>query len=286
MSKERDMTEENKAAEAAEDQTVGDQAEPETEPEAPDNAPQVDPEIEERARRMGWAPQDEFKGDPKRWVDAETFVQRGEEIMPILKANLRQFERDNAELKKTLSDLTDHLQRADARAYQRALKDIKDQQRKAAESGDVETYDRLEREAQGVLKEAAQERRQPRQEGGQDVHPDALAWREENPWFTRDEEMATFAAAQHELLLQTKPGLTMKENLAEVTRAVKKAYPEKFTNPRRNTTQAVEGNPGTRRGGNGKSYDALPPDAKAACDRLVKQGVLKREDYVKDYFSE
>lgn len=277
------MTEQEQAAAeeaVAENENVQDQ---ETIDDGEDQTTQPDPEVEDRARAMGWAPQDEFKGNPKYWVDAEEYVRRGEEVMPILKANLRQFERDNAELKQTLQDLTEHLNRADARAYQRALKDIKDKQREAAEAGNVGEFDRLEQQAQGVIKEASQNRTQAQKGNEQQVDPVALEWRERNPWFARDEEMATFAATHHEMLMRTKPGLTMGENLEEVTRAVKKAFPEKFSNPRRNGTQAVEGNPGQRRGGGGKTYDNLPPDAKAACDRLVKQGVLKREEYVKDY---
>ena len=43
-------------------------------------------ETEISARAMGWRPQDEFGGDPERWVDADTFVARGEQVMPLLKA--------------------------------------------------------------------------------------------------------------------------------------------------------------------------------------------------------
>jgi hypothetical protein len=35
-----------------------------------------------------------------------------------------------------------------------------------------------------------------------------------------------------------------------------------------------------------ETYDNLPADAKAACDDFVKQGFMKREDYVKQYFEE
>jgi hypothetical protein len=36
----------------------------------------------------------------------------------------------------------------------------------------------------------------------------------------------------------------------------------------------------------GKSYAALPDDAKKACDRFVKQGLMTKEQYIKDYFGE
>ena len=43
-------------------------------------------------------------------------------------------------------------------------------------------------------------------------------------------------------------------------------------------------------GGNGtrvvkgkKSYENLPSEAKAACDKFVKQGLMTREEYVKEF---
>ena len=35
------------------------------------------PTIENEAREMGWTDKDGFKGDPEKWVDAATFVDRG-----------------------------------------------------------------------------------------------------------------------------------------------------------------------------------------------------------------
>ena len=35
-----------------------------------------------------------------------------------------------------------------------------------------------------------------------------------------------------------------------------------------------------------KSYADLPAEAKQACDKFVKQGLLSKDQYVKDYFGE
>ena len=44
----------------------------------------MQPAVEQEARTLGWVPQEDFRGDKSRWVDAETFVQRGHEIMDLL----------------------------------------------------------------------------------------------------------------------------------------------------------------------------------------------------------
>src|ERR1700679_601352 len=49
-------------------------------------------EVEVRAKGMGWQPKEQFRGDPEKWVPAETFVERGETFVPYLKANNRKLE--------------------------------------------------------------------------------------------------------------------------------------------------------------------------------------------------
>ena len=45
-------------------------------------------DIEQTARDMGWRPQEEFRGEASKWVDAQTFVSSGENFLPILRACL------------------------------------------------------------------------------------------------------------------------------------------------------------------------------------------------------
>ena len=39
-------------------------------------------DAETAAREMGWRPKEEFRGEAEKWVDAETFVSRGEHFLP------------------------------------------------------------------------------------------------------------------------------------------------------------------------------------------------------------
>ena len=40
-----------------------------------------------KVQQLGWAPKESFRGDPQLWMDAKTYVNRGEQIMPILRKN-------------------------------------------------------------------------------------------------------------------------------------------------------------------------------------------------------
>ncbi|MDE2106523.1 MAG: hypothetical protein KGL39_55425, partial [Patescibacteria group bacterium] len=79
-----------------------------------------DQTVEERAGAMGWVPQEKFRGDPEKWVDAETFVQRGEQVMPILKHNNEKLQAEIASLKGELGKVTSLFQ-----ASQEAVEELK-----------------------------------------------------------------------------------------------------------------------------------------------------------------
>ena len=48
----------------------------------------------DRATRMGWTDKESYTGPAERWVDAKTFIERGETILPILKDRLRKQDDD------------------------------------------------------------------------------------------------------------------------------------------------------------------------------------------------
>lgn len=74
--------------------------------EVHDEAPQSQSEsAEAKALRMGWKPKEEFNGDTSKWVDAETFIKRGEEFLPFVQANNKALEAKNRELDKELKKL-------------------------------------------------------------------------------------------------------------------------------------------------------------------------------------
>lgn len=55
--------------------------------------------VEQEARAMGWAPKEEFRGDESRWVDAETFVERGHTVMPLLKKQKEELQNEVVSLR-------------------------------------------------------------------------------------------------------------------------------------------------------------------------------------------
>lgn len=263
-------------------------------------------ETESRARRLGWVDKEEFKGDPTKWRPADEFVQRGEKILPIVLANNerlqetvgrleRKFEEsiaENKELKSVLGEMRDFARNASEREYKRAKADLESKMAESVTSADTPSYNN----AKAQLDVLETERPKPVEKKtetttastAQTVTLDPIIqdWIKKEEWFTKSPVLSAYAVETYGDLEKTKPGMTKAEMLAETKRMTVDRFPEKFgANPLRNGAASVSeprGGGGARK--KGKTYDDLPADAKAACDRYVKNiPNYKRDDYVRDY---
>ena len=71
--------------------------------------------------------------------------------------------------------------------------------------------------------------------------------------------------------------------LAQVELRVKKQFPDKFKNPKKDNPPEVETGRASPQRESKKTYADLPPDAKRACDQFVKDGTLTKEQYLEIY---
>lgn len=247
--------------------------------QAEEAAPETN-EAEERARAQGWRPKDEYRGDESRWVDADAFLKRADEELPIARERTRAMERELRELKGTVKKFAEHHAKVEQIAYDRAVADIKKQRREAIAIGDAEAVekaeDRLEELKElkpGTVKQEAKE-----------IQPEVQAFVEANPWFNTEPKLAKFATITLDEVAAENPDWPLSRQLKEVEKEVKARFPEKFANAKRSAPPAVEGSGAVAAGSKGaKTYASLPPDAKAACDKFVKAGLLTKEQYLKSY---
>lgn len=277
----------------------------------------VQKELEDRARRQGWKPKEEYRGPAGRWRDAKTFLEHGENEWPILRERLREgdkraAEREaklTAELEDTKKKLTETSEvmvemrdlqlKSEERAYLRAKREIEDKMQRAVETSDLPTYhaarqdlDQVEAtrpppvRATAPAPHAPVTTAPPTERPTPTIDPAISDWIGQNAWFERDNVLKAFAMDVDGELMRRFPGMGTPDRLEEVTRRTMAKFPEKFGPvTRRSSAAPVSGGspPPPRR--TGKSYDDLPADAKASCDRFVSTiPGYKREDYVKTYF--
>lgn len=274
--------------------------------EAGDDAPEADApparDYEAEARASGWVPEAEFKGDrrPAQFLDAETFVKRGEELTPFIRAQNSKLKQELSETKADFAKRLERIERANNAAFEAAKRNheaeiarVKREQRAATEAGDVSEYDRLEKVRDG-LENAA-----PKIEEPEPVDPNASiaerqeAWRAQNPWFDEDFEMQEYAIKYSDFHGRKHPKMSFEDNMKVVEAEVRRKFPGKFGGAKKS---AANGHAAVDSGGDfsgifgkgkGKTGADLPPEAKAIGAKFVAQGLFKdMNEYAKDYFND
>ena len=249
-------------------------------------APEVDEDTLKEAKRQGWVPQEDYTGPEDKWVDAETFVKKGREINAILRKDNEFLKREVSEMKETMQEFKKFHAETEKRAYDRAMADLREQKKEAISNGDGDRVLEID-DAIDELKQARVEEKKEAAKPSNQPDPVFTGWNEENSWFGKDTELTEEANLIGESLKRRQPNLIGRDFLDEVTKRVKKMYPEKFTNSNRSRPSPVEGNsPNKSARSGGKSFNDLPAEAKAACLKFEKGGLLSREQYVKEYFGE
>lgn len=243
-------------------------------------------DYEAEARRHGWTPKEEFKGDGSKWVDAETFVKRADEVMPFLKKQNGALKRELDDLKRQMRKASDYFSKAEERAYQKALSDIEQRHAEAVEMGDARAAKAAVDEMRKVEKDF-EDTKAALEVPADDVadKPDEATlrrelndWMEANDWYVLDDKKRAYADLQAEKMGPAEQWPNgRKAWFDELAKRVDNRFSER---------PPVANNPGGNRPGakGGRSYADLPPEAKKLCDKWVANGLIKsRDDYVKSY---
>lgn len=249
---------------------------------------------EREAKLFGWVPQEDFRGPAERWKTAEDFLEEGKRVNGFLKKDMQKLREelarrdgDVAALRQTMAEFAAFHQETERKAYDRARAELRDERKAALREGDgervVEIEERIEQ-----LEEAAQPQRQaPASRPDPGADPVWQGWVAENQWFAKNTKLRAITNGYGDILRAEHPELVGRPFLDEVKRRVQEDFPERFEVEARGRPAAVGGAGEARRTAGGRGYSALPADAKAACDKFVKEGLVpSREAYAKDYFGE
>jgi hypothetical protein len=256
------------AAKAAEDAgKEGEKPEVETEKEA---AP-TDP-MEVAARADGWRPKGEYKGDPGKWVDAKTWVEKG----PLLKRISSQSEHIK-ELKSTVDAMAKHFNATVEATVKAKIAALRTEKKAAIESGDVAKVEEIDSQ---IDEQKAIKVDIPT---GKEVAPVVKDWVKDNEWFIKDPELHDFALAFNDAYLKRHPG-DIDGCLRATGEATKRAFPEKFPAAKKEADDpapgrkpsAVEGSTTPSGGGKKFSLSRLTQEQKRAHDQYIKAGTFDK----------
>jgi hypothetical protein len=264
---------------------------------------EVAPEVVREAESQGWVPKERFRGNESDWVDADTFVKRGREILPILRKNNENLIKDLNSTKEQLKEFREAAEEfkkfqreayeRKAQEYEQRIQEIKQSRAQAISDGDGQKVNALDdaldlakdelKEAKQAVKDADKAPATP-EPSAPAVDPGLQVWLDRNTWFGQDKRLTAVANGIGESLRLEYPSLKGDEFLEKLDEVLAEEFPNKFGKKQSPASRVESGSGRTgRSSGSAKTYDNLPSDAKAACDRFVKQKLMTREQYVADF---
>lgn len=256
--------------------------------EQPEAAPAPDPEIETEARKYGWRPKEEFTRDPDGWVDASRFLELPATHVKMLRDQNKAMEQERRELREQLSGISRATEAAlqrqreqDRAAFEARLAAIREEQRQAVETADVERYTAA-RQREERLAQSAPQQAQPQ------VHPDVASYMASNEW-TKDPEMFRFAVDA----VENGPGiksLPPARQLAWAEQQVRSVFSDRFPAPAPSAPPPPAQPAQSRVDGGGLAglrrsvAESLPAEAREIGLGFVKDGLFKNlEEYAAAY---
>ncbi len=274
---------------------------------------------------------DDMKNPPETFLSAEEYVRKAEDSLPIMRERSRymgeKMDDLEAQLAKAtgaiessgkqveeLTTLVDDLHKQNLevgkRAYEKAKRDLQSKMDRAVEEGETEVYHEAKQELRDLESERPPEPvAKPEQEPVQqptsqpdpasapstELSPVAKSWIDGNQDIMQDVMLNPIAVGMHNANMIPKThggaGMTEQQSLDAVRKEIRKRFPEKFENTRRNDPPPVSGSSPPPPRKKTKGFDDLPADAKATYNRLKRHFEAKNrtytpEEYAKQYFIE
>lgn len=254
----------------------------------------AEPEVQQRAEEMGWIPPSRFKGDPERFIDADKFIERGEVVLPIVKAQKKELEvklaaesARSSRIEAALKEATEALEAIELRhsvatqkAVEQAREEVKRQLSSASAAGDHDAVAELTDQLTQINAKVPDEEGKPKPAAKAEpapLPPDLIAWNKENPWFGTNKRKTALALGIAQELRdngEQSTGAAFFEKVKQemdTELGTKEPPVDKVAGGRHSESEG--------RSSGGKSYAQLPSDAKAACDADAKRFVGENKKY-------
>ena len=243
-------------------------------------------DYEAEAKEQGYNPN--YDGDNK--VDAKTFVERGEKFVGIANSKLRRLEEkfqvleaSNQAMLAANKDFGAYKEGQLAKEKQKSanlLAELETRRATAINEADGVEFTKVDREIQQVrddIKEPAPQLRNETDVLGQ-------AWLLNNDWYNTNRKMRLYTDAISEEVVASGFVGGSAAYYAELTRLAKADFPEEFESKQTKPAGVEQG--GTlevKSDSEDHTYENLPAEDRAACDRFIAAGHTTKESYCASY---
>jgi regulator of replication initiation timing len=266
-----------------------------------DPAPESPPEehdVEDIARARGWKPQQEYRGQ-QPWVDAKTFNERYDNVMPFVRSENRTLRGQNAQLaqdiqslRNEIDELRRHNQSQQEQRQVLQIQTLEAEHERAMSEGDwpraaqlgAQLLDMKVDAKVGATTRAAQQQTQPQ------IDPAAAAaiqdFQSRYPIFMRDNRLGRALGIQVKQIQEVarmsgQTNLDPAEVLEEAADNVRRMFPERFHPNGRPAMAETRGAP-ARSSRGPRTWDDLKPEVKTTLEEfIVRNPKVTREAILK-----
>jgi hypothetical protein len=265
-------------------------------------------DYEYEASRKGWKPESEYQGTPGKWVDAKTFIERGDRFTGKLESEIARLQAQVAAFDGTKKQMKTFFERElvkQQKEHSDAINALRLQRSQAIRDGDDELSLELEDRIEATRKQAAALATETKElEAG--ATPAAAAtitlpqdnavlneWIEDgNDWIRNDETLREHAITVGKQLRSNGEKAIGRKFLEIVAEQVRSDFPRRFKALAATGEKPVSTGSGSNRNANtpsdgyqGKTERDLPPEDLAIMRQFVKEKLYTKEEFLKSYFS-
>lgn len=240
--------------------------------EGEDTTAQTNPEIEALASKMGWAPQDQFRGDPAEWRSAEDYILASKDINRSLNRKLSGLEEQLSRVGNvTTQIIADKIAERDA-YWQNTLN-------KAVADGDHELADKAVGEIVKLKAAPAQDTGEP---------PETQQFKERHKaWFGPDKNGPATRLAMRVAEEARLMGASIAEQLQDAEEEVRARYPNLFPAPAKKPAAVQTGTSRNNGSGSGKKgYADMPAASQALAQDYLKRHGTPLEKFAESYWAD
>lgn len=185
-------------------------------------------DYEAEAREMGWFPEAEFKGKkrPAEFLDAKTFVERGEHVLPIIKREREKMEKEFGARLSKMEKMGEKTIAKLIETHEAEIAGLQAQKDEAITKGDVAGVRKIEAK---IDKANASAPTAEPVKSAEEVYEESVSkFKADNDWYDTDDDLTIEANVYSQRLLAKDPKLTLEDNLKKTAAYIRGKYPLKF----------------------------------------------------------
>jgi len=223
------------------------------------------------AMKQGYNP--DYEGDNKK--TPKEFLEVAYNHNKMLKERNDKLSSQVDELSKKLTRVVEFQTEMKQKAIDAAIRQLKAERKEAISEGD---HNKVEEIDQQITQQTVANNK---------TNIILDTWMKRNSWYTSDDDLAIEADIIAKQLQDTgrfqANDTDYEKLLSQVENRVKKLFPDKFKNPKKDNPPEVETGRSSPQRQSTRTFAELPAEAKRACEQFVKDGVMTKEQYLEIY---